>query len=158
MTSTVLLRIEGGTLGVSPQGLALRPWFTRRSVQIPWSNVMFVSPVPSVRRRGNDWATFRGESLSPDELQGGLRFYAFEVALNDRGAVLSNVSLLMRMWLRASVWLKPLYIDEDVPHPAHGCVKLYFPKRWVQKNGEKLLAALNAIEKHSRFDLLTTVD
>ena len=158
MTAQAKLRIEGGQLELGRDGLVLEPWFTKRTINIPWTNVMCVSPVPSVKHSSQGWKTFRGETIDPVALRSRLRFYCFEIALHCRDQPLSGVNMLMRMWLRATVWLKPLYVEEDVPHPHYGCIKLYFPKRWVRANGEALISALEIIEAHSNFDLLTTID
>lgn len=158
MTDRVSLRIDGGSITLDATGIELTPWFTRRPVQIPWRNVMFVSPIPSVKRNGSEWHTFRGERIAPAELQSALKFYSFEVALNDRDAVLAGTNLVTRMWLRLTVWLKPLYVTDDKPHPTNGCVKLHFQPRWLRRNGSALLAALETIDRYSKFDRLFTVD
>lgn len=158
MSNSVVLRIKGGSAELGDVGISLKPRFARRSVLIPWENVMFVSPVPSVRYNDQGWSTYRGEHLAPETLQRSVEFYSLEVALNDRHAPLAGTGALTRMWLRAGVWLKPLYVDDDAPHPLNGCLRLYFPKRWVRKNGRALIDALEVIRQRSRFDLLITID
>ncbi len=54
MTDQVTLHIRGGRATFDPAGIELAPWFTRHRLQIPWANVMFVSPVPAVRRNGGE--------------------------------------------------------------------------------------------------------
>lgn len=154
--SIVSLRIEGGSAEFGEAGISLVPWFTRRPVHIPWGNVTFVSPVPGIRYHGGDWRTFRGEPLSHKTIGDSIAFYAFEVALNERQALLAGSSFLIKMWLLTSVWLKPLFNADDKPHPNNGCIQLCFPKRWVRKNGREIMSALEAIKKHSRFGLLVS--
>jgi len=53
MTNQVTLHIEGGRAAFGAAGIELTPWFTRHRLQIPWANVMFVSPRPrSKEKRG----------------------------------------------------------------------------------------------------------
>jgi len=154
MTDLVSLRIEGGIAKLSATGLELVPWFARRGVVIKWENVMCVSPIPFTTRVGGHWETFRGEPVTPTNLGKQLKFYAFQVGLNDRSNVLASASLFERMWLLVSVWLKPLYVEEDKPHSVYGCVELTLRKRWVRKNGPSLLLALDLMERHSKFEHL----
>ena len=173
MTNQVTLHIEGGCATFGADGIELTPWFTRHRLRIPWANVMFVSPSPAVRRDGGEWFvspvppvrrhgldTFpsRGEHITPAALRNTLRFYCFEVALNARADLLASAGFFTRMWLLLTVWLKPLYVAEDEPHPSNGCIKLYLRKRWLRKNGSSLLSALDIIERFSKFDLLIHTD
>jgi hypothetical protein len=158
MADTVSLRIAGGSVTFDSSGLELAPWFSRRRVRIPWRNVMFVSPVPAVKRKGREWHTFQGEVISPATLRRDLNFYCFSIALNDRHAVLTGTSLFTKMWLLLTVWLKPLYMADDKPHPSNGCITLDFRKRWIRENGNALLAALETVERYSKFDLLIIDD
>ncbi|WP_340676500.1 hypothetical protein [Paraperlucidibaca sp.] len=155
MTSTTL-RIEGGVVDLGESGISLVPWFTRRAVHIPWNNVMFVSPVPGIRYHGGDWRTFRDEPLSRHTIGRLVEFYSFEVALSDRHTLLVGKSFFVKMWLLTGMWLKPLFTADDTPHPSNGCIKLYFPKRWIRKNGGEVIAALETIKKYSRFGLLVS--
>ena len=150
------LRIEGGSAEFGESGISLVPWFTRRAVHIPWANVTFVSPVPGVRYNGGDWRTFRGEPLSKETIGRSIEFYAFEVALNERQALLVGKNFFVKMWLRTSIWFKPLFTADDKPHPNNGCIQLCLPKRWVRKNGIEIMSALEAIKKYSRFGLLVS--
>lgn len=154
--STTALHIEGGIVSIGESGISLAPWFTRRVVHIAWGNVMFVSPVPGIRYRGGEWSTFRDEPLSPNTMGRSVEFYSFEVALNDRHDVLASKSLFVKMWLLTGIWLKPLFTADDKPHPNNGCITLRFPKRWVKRNGEQIIAALETVRNHSRFDLLVS--
>lgn len=154
----IRMRIEGGSITLDGSGLGLFPWFGGPGVHIPWANVMFVNPVPWAKKVDGAWLTFRDEAITPAALRQALPFYAFELALHDRHVVLASARVLARMWLRVAVLLKPLFVDEDQPHPVNGCIKLRFRARWMRRNGHLLLAALDMIEKHSRFDLLVTVD
>jgi hypothetical protein len=119
---------------------------------------MFVSPVPAVERKGREWHTYRGEEISPAKLRRDLNFYCFKIALNDRHAVLTGTGLFTRMWLLLTLWLKPLYMANDKPHPSNGCITLDFRKRWIRENGNALLAALETVERYSKFDLIITDD
>ena len=92
MTNQVTLHIEGGRAAFGAAGIELTPWFTRHRLQIPWANVMFVSPVPAVRRSGGEWLTYRGEHITPTKLRSTLRFYSFEVALNAKADLLQIFS------------------------------------------------------------------
>lgn len=157
MTTHARLRIAGGHVALGQNGVILAPWFTRRTVRIPWSNVLFVSPVPFVRHADTGWQTFRGERIDAHTLRTRLRFFSMDIALRHRDHLLAGVTLGMRLWLRATVWLKPLYLDDDVPHPHHGCIKLDLPKRWVRANGAAVVSALETIAAHSHFDQLTTI-
>jgi hypothetical protein len=154
----VTLHIEGGRATFGAAGIELTPWFTRHRLQIPWANVMFVSPVPAVRRNGGEWHTYRREHITPTKLRSTLRFYCFEVALYARADLLAPANFFTRMWLLLTVWLKPLYVADDKPHPSNGCIKLYLRKRWLRKNGSSLLSALDIVERFSKFDLLTHLD
>lgn len=154
MTRMVSLQIEGGIVKFCAHGLELVPWFASSGVEIKWEDIMCVSPIPYTTKVNGHWKTFRDEPVTPSELAEQIRFYAFRVGLHDRSRVLSSVSLLTRMWLLLSFRLKPLYVDEDKPHPVKGCVEFSFRKRWIQKNGASLLSALEIVEKHSRFDHL----
>lgn len=154
----VNLRIEGGRLELGPDGLALSPWFTRHAVRIPWSNVMFVSPVPAVKRTDTGWRTFRDEEMTASTLGKAVKFYSFEIALNDRHEVLASATFLLRVWLASHILLKPLFTAEDTPHPTNGWITVRFPRRWVRKNGDVLLRALDMVEEYSRFDLLCHTD
>jgi hypothetical protein len=158
MANQVTLHIKGGLAAFGTIGIDLTPWFAHQPVHIPWANVMFVSPVPSVRRNGSEWHTFRGDNITPDALRSALMFYCFEVALNARADLLELASFFTRSWLLTTVWLKPLYVADDQPHPSNGCIKLYLRKRWLRRNGNSLLTALDLIERFSKFDLLATVD
>jgi hypothetical protein len=60
--------------------------------------------------------------------------------------------------LSTTVWLKPLYVADNEPHPSNGCIKLYLGKHWLRKNGNSLLSALDIVERFSKFDLLITLD
>jgi hypothetical protein len=154
MTEVVSLRIEGGIVRLSASGLEIVPWFARRGVTVGWENVMCVSPIPFTSRVDGDWKTFRGEPITPANLRKQLKFYAFQVGLNDRSNVLSSAPLFARMWLLMRVWLKPLYVEEDKPHPAWGCIDLKLRKAWVRRNGPSLLSALDLIERHAKFEHL----
>ena len=92
MTTQVTLHIEGGRATFGAAGIELTPWFTRHRLQISWANVMFVSPVPAVRRSGDEWHTYRGELITPAKLRSTLRFYCFEVALNARADLLGSAN------------------------------------------------------------------
>ena len=158
MANQVTLHVKGGLATFGATGIDLTPWFTHRRVHIPWANVMFVSPVPAVRRNGSEWHTWRDDNITPDALRKTLRFYCFEVALNTRADLLASASIFTRSWLLTTVWLKPLYVADNQPHPSNGRIKLYLRKRWLRRNGNCLLTALDLVERFSRFDLLVTVD
>src|SRR5215813_250831 len=92
MTNQVTLHIRGGCATFGDAGIELTPWFTRQQLQIPWANIMFVSPVPAVSRfqfgPDNNWRTFQGVRITPTSLRRTLRFYCFQVALYDRAHLL----------------------------------------------------------------------
>ena len=154
MTESVSLRIKGGMAKVSAAGLELVPWFSRKSVLVGWDNVMCVSPIPFTSKVDGEWKTFQRDPVTAETLRKQIRFYAIQVGLHNRQKALAAGSLPQRIWLMLSVWLKPLYAEEDKPHPAFGCVELTLRKRWVRRNGAELMAALELVQRYSRFDHL----
>lgn len=109
------LQIEGGSADITGRGIEITPWFSSRPIVIGWSNVMFVSPVPSVKRAGEGWVTFKGEPLTPETLRAGQRFWLLQIALHDRHRVLQDQSFFRKIWLRVSMFLKPLYTAGRTP-------------------------------------------
>jgi hypothetical protein len=156
MDSGVTLLIEGGKLRIDKAGFHLKPWFTADAdaIAVPWSNIDFVCVTPGVERGETGWRTFRDEPLTRETLRGGLRFYSIMPALRDRHAVASGHSLLTRLWLRNAVWIKALVDANDKVCAAEGCMGLHLTRRGVRRSPESLIAALDLIEKHSRFDLI----
>jgi hypothetical protein len=154
MTEAVSLRIHGGLVKVSSVGLELIPWFRRHGVVVEWDNVMCVSPIPFSTKVDGEWKTFRDEPLTSATLQGQVKFYAFQVAVNDRQRVFVGTSFFMRLWLLLSVWLKPLYVEEDKPHHSNGCIELSLRKGWVRKSAPSLLSAMDLLGRYAKFDHL----
>jgi len=93
-----------------------------------------------------------------DQVTKHFEFYSFEVALNAKADLLASANFFTQTWLLTTVWLKPLYVADDKPHPSNGCIHLYLRKRWLRKNGSSLLSALGIIERFSKFDLLIHLD
>jgi hypothetical protein len=158
MVDQVTLHIKGGLATFGVAGIELKPWFTRSRVLIPWANVMFVSPIPAVRRNGSEWHTWQGENITPDVLRSSLRFFCLQVALNARADLWASAGFLTFVWLVTSVWIKPLYGADDKPHPTNGVITLDLRQRWLRNNGGSLLSALDIIERFSKFDLIVSFD
>jgi hypothetical protein len=158
----VTLHIRGGRATFGDAGIELAPRLTHQRVQIPWANIMFVSPVPAVSRFGfgpdNTWRTFEGVRITPTSLRKTLKFYCIQVALHDRARLLESATTFTRMCLGPMVFPKPLYQQDDTPHPSNGSITLDLRQRWLRKNGSSLLAALDICERFSHFDLLVSFD
>ena len=151
------LQIEGGRVTVCKEGVILRRRFFKHGVLLDWKNVMFVSPIPAVSRKGNRWETFRGEIVTTLSLQNkNLRFYAFEIAIHDRRQLIRASGFLTRIWLALTLALKPLWTANDLPHPSNGCIHLNLNQRWARMNAQKIIKALDEFEKYSKFDLLVS--
>ncbi|MEO8019117.1 MAG: hypothetical protein ABI769_15000 [Pseudomonadota bacterium] len=159
MEDSVELQIRGSRAELGPDGIRLKPRYLRKSVLIPWNNVMYVSPVPTVRRDGKDWISFRGETMTPEVLGRSVQFYLVRVAVHDRHVVLSSCGFFARAVFRASFLLKPLQSGpNETVHADQGCFRLDFDRSWVRKNGAKLIAVLEIVEKHSGFNSLIAED
>lgn len=115
---------------------------------------MFVSPVPGVRRHPPGWDTFRGEAITEAALADNLRFWSFQLVIEDRHALRKSSKFLTRFWLLLTLNLRPLFMADDRPHATQGALDLFLSARWVRKNGRTIIRALDAFEAYSRYDLL----
>lgn len=154
MDNGVILPIKGGRLLVDGVGIHLKPWLATCPITVPWSNISFVCATPGVERRGAEWHTFEGEPVTAKSLRGGLSFYTLMPALKDRHIVTSGYSLLMNMWLRRAVWVRPLKDADDKAHPNQGFMELRLSRRGIRSSPKNLIETLDLIEKYSRFDLI----
>lgn len=160
----VALKIEGGQVVIDGYGISFTPNRSRTTLRTPWENVMFVSPIPAVTRGSGGWQTFRASSgwplqrepLTAEALASGLPFWTLEVAVHDRGQFLAGGGFFTRLWLQMSIMVGPLLTANMKPHPTNGVVSLRLKPRWVRRNGANVIAALETVEKFSRFGLLTS--
>jgi hypothetical protein len=162
VTEPVLLEIEGGEVIFDAEGISFTPRYLSTQLRASWKNIMFVSPVPAVTKNNGVWQTFQSENgfplvwepLTAKKLALGLPFYSLSVAIANRSEFIASASFLTRFRLRLGVMFHPLLNSEMRQDPSTGVVILRLQKRWIQQNGENLIAALDAIEEHSRFDQL----
>src|SRR5262245_46975796 len=152
------LPLESGSAVFDREGIHLRPWFLRRSLLLPWSNVEFVHVIPGIRPAQDGWKTYDGQPLTADTLRAGQRFYVIQPAVRDRHALLQGYGPIARGFLKVHLLLKPLWTADDKPDPKRGCIKLWLSARHLRKSPEALLGALGLIQALSRFDLLVTED
>jgi hypothetical protein len=149
------MKIRGGLAGFTEQGVEVTRKPSSPPLVIPWSNVMFICPVPSVKKQGAGWVTLTGDPVTEATLRDGQRFYALQVALQDRKA-LKSASLFTKTWLRNSLGLAPLFTANGKPDPANGYMTLDLSPDWIRENGRELLSALDSAAAYSRFDLIVT--
>jgi|SRR5215204_3593385 len=149
------MKIRGGSAGFTEQGVELTRKLSSPPLVIPWSNVMFICPIPSVKKQETGWVTFAGDPVTEATLRGGQRFYALQVALQDRN-VFRSASMFTKSWLRNSLELAPLFTANGKPDPANGYMTLDLSPDWIRENGKELLGALDSAEAYSRFDLIVT--
>ncbi|MEA9981829.1 hypothetical protein QN374_08245 [Herbaspirillum sp. RTI4] len=162
-TSTELL-VECGRIAFNDDGIEINLtrkllMLARVKIRIPWKSVSFVCPTPYVMRSDNDWATYRGEKLTADAISKGLSFYSFEIALIDRNTILEGKSRYMKAWIKHTLYLSAFEkLDfppfNNIDYQKRGYINLYLKEKWVRNNGDKILIALDLIERHSRFDLI----
>ncbi|MDY7579539.1 hypothetical protein RGU70_14580 [Herbaspirillum sp. RTI4] len=166
-TSTELL-VECGRIAFNDDGIEINLtrkllMLARVKIRIPWKSVSFVCPTPYVMRSDNDWATYRGEKLTADAISKGLSFYSFEIALVDRNEILEGKSRYMKAWIKHTLYLSAFEkLDfppfNDIDYQKRGYINLYLKEKWIRNNGDKILIALDLIERHSRFELICCND
>jgi hypothetical protein len=111
---------------------------------LPWSQVLFVSTVPGVRRHPSGWNTFREEPITEAALAENLRFWAFQRVIQNRETLRKSSSFLTWSWLILSLPLRPLWTAEGRPHATQGALDLNLNVRWVRRNGGAIIPALEA--------------
>lgn len=154
----IVLPIEGGRASFDSEGVRVKPWFSATSLLIPWSNILFVSPIPSIRRTEFGWVTYDGIAITGENMRKRIRFHELALVLKDRRAVFAQAHFLTKAWLRVNIMLKPLFDADDKPNPSQGCLKLRLSPRKIRKSFPVVEQVLNTIEIYSRFDLLCTTD
>ena len=83
-----------------------------------------------------------------------LRFWAFQVVIQDRQALRKSSNFLTWLWLILTLHLRPLWTADDRPHATQGALDLSLNVRWIRRNPRAIIQALEAFETYSRYDLL----
>ncbi|MDY7579540.1 hypothetical protein RGU70_14585 [Herbaspirillum sp. RTI4] len=135
----------------------------RVKISIPWESVSFVCPTPYVKRGDHGWLTFENEAITTEAILKGLSFYSFDIALIDRNTILEGKSRYMKAWIKHTLYLCAFEkLDfppfNDIDYQKRGYIDLNLKKKWVRNNGDKILIALDLIERYSRFELICCND
>jgi len=152
------LPIEGGKAGFDSEGVRFEPWFSKRFIFVPWSDILFVSPIPGIKRTESGWVTYDGIAITAENMPEKVRFYELSIILRNRHVVLARASFLVKVWVRMNIMLKALFEADDELHPSHGVLKLRLSPRKIRKSFPAITQTLDIIQAHSKFDLLCTSD
>ncbi|MDY7579541.1 hypothetical protein RGU70_14590 [Herbaspirillum sp. RTI4] len=168
MINSTELLVECGRITFNDDGIEINLtrkllMLARIKINIPWKSVSFVSPTPYVKRGDHGWLTFENEAITTEAILKGLSFYGFEIALVDRNEILEGKSRYMKAWIKHTLYLSAFEkldfpTDDDIAYQKSGYINLYLKKKWVRNNGDRILIALDLIERHSRFELICCND
>lgn len=151
MTIPVTLFAEHGTMRIDADGVLLKPRFSSKFVSIPWKSISFFSPTPAVRHKEHAWETYDGKSIDAISIANGLPFYCFHIAIKDINPITARLGFLQRKLFMRAFWPRPL---DETEH----FISIYLRVRWLRKNGQHLVQALDLISQYSRFDIICFFD
>jgi hypothetical protein len=148
------LRFVGGVAFVDGQGLWLRPWYYGSPVLVPWSNVEFACPVPFLVSEGGSWRTYSDIPLSVQAISEGLRIYNISFVLRERQQLWHSFGVVGKGWLLVALGYKALMGSDDKFERKQGVIELDLHKRKLRTLRNDLVAFLDGVRVHSKFDLV----
>lgn len=146
-----------GRLRVSfdSEKLSIRPW-PGDAISIPWSEVEFVCPTPTMVRTEDGWQQrtygLAIESTFKTTLETHGHLW-LEIVLRDRRPLLARTTGWAGFWLRRHV--SPLLDASERPQPDQSVISLDLYRRSLRGSLDELMDLLSA---SSRFDLVCHFD
>ncbi|RQO32186.1 hypothetical protein DBR32_00800 [Taibaiella sp. KBW10] len=150
-------KYDFGLIQYGVEGIAIKPRLSKLPLFIPWENIAFISPTPSVKETQGTWQTFEGKDLMAPDVLNTLEFFYIDIVLKNRHQLkMPHLSLWqsMRFWMGFPD-IKPTYGADDQPKKNEGFLRYRLKKNSLNRPLAELLSFLAA---HTKYDLLCSLD
>lgn len=152
--SPIFHKFGGGWINYDIDGITFCPFLTKHNETIPWSNIMFLSPIPGVKLINEKWQTYDGIDLMDSDSLEKLDFFYLQVAIKNKHLIKPKMSLLQSILFYMNFpEVKALYNANDKPDDYEAFLQYRVIKRTLSQPLKELL---ELISNKSSFDLICT--